>query len=180
MPFTPYHFGPSGLIGLIFQKWIDIPVFLLANVIVDLEVLVISSLGLGYPIHRYVHTLLIGAGAGTAWALAAWPLRNIFKKIMQILHIPYKTSLLKMIISGILGVWLHVIIDSIYHPDVRLFWPYKSIPLWRIITRQHVEFLCLVAIIPALILYLLTVILSWNKIEAEKEHKKKGKNNGSS
>lgn len=175
MPFTPYHFGPSGLIGLIFRKWIDIPVFVLANVIVDLEVLVISSLGLGYPIHRYFHTLLIGAGVGFVWALAAWPLRNVFKKIMQLLRIPYQTSLWKMIISGILGVWLHVIIDAIYHPDVRLFWPYKSIPLWRIITGQQLEFLCLVAIIPALILYLLTVILSWKKIGTEIDPQKERK-----
>jgi membrane-bound metal-dependent hydrolase YbcI (DUF457 family) len=175
MPFTPYHFGPSGFIGLIFRKWIDIPVFVLANVIVDLEVLIITQFRLGHPIHRYVHTLLIGAAAGIIWALAAWPLRNIFKKIMQLLRIPYKTSLLKMIISGVLGVWLHVIIDSIYHPDVHLFWPYKSIPLWRIITGQQLEFLCLIAIIATLILYLLTVILSWNKIEAEKAHEKERK-----
>ncbi len=172
MPFTPYHFGPSGFIGLIFRKWIDIPVFLLANVIVDLEVLAINFLGAGWPIHRYIHTLLIGAAAGIIWALSAWPLRNGFKKIMRLLRIPYQTSLCKMTISGILGVWLHVIIDSIYHPDVHLFWPYKSIPLWRIITGQQLEFLCLVAIIPALILYSLTVFLSWKKIEAEKAHEK--------
>ena len=175
MPFTPYHFGPSSLIGLAFRKWIDIPVFVLANVIVDLEVLIISQLRLGYPIHTDVHTLLIGAAAGIVWAFVAWPLRNVFKKIMQIIRIPYKTSLLKMIISGILGVWLHVIIDAIYHPDVHLFWPYKSIPLWRIITGQQLEFLCLIAFIPALILYLLIVILSWNKIEAEKAHEKEKK-----
>jgi len=77
-----------------------------------------------------------------------------------------------MIISGILGVWLHVVIDSIYHPDVHLFWPNKSIPLWRIITKQQLELLCLAFFIPALILYLLTVILSWKKIGAEKAAKK--------
>ena len=167
MPFTPYHFGPSGFIGLLFRKWIDIPVFILANVIVDIEVLIMVLLHVRYPIHRYTHTLLIGAGAGIVWALVAWPLRHIFKKIMLLLRIPYNTSIWKMIISGILGVWLHVVIDSIYHPDVRLFWPYKSIPLWRIITKQQLEFLCLVLLIPALILYFLTVILSWNKIGKE-------------
>ncbi len=172
MPYTPYHFGPSGFIGLAFRKWIDIPVFLLANVIVDVEVLIIALLDVHYPIHRYIHTLLLGTAAGIIWALAAWPLRNVFKKIMQILRLPYKTSLWKMIISGILGVWLHVVIDSIYHPDVRLFWPNKSIPLWRIITKQQLELLCLAFFIPALILYLLTVILSWKKIGAEKAAKK--------
>ncbi|MHC4641288.1 MAG: hypothetical protein ACYS32_06560, partial [Planctomycetota bacterium] len=83
---------------------------------------------------------------------------------------PYKPSLWKMLISGILGVWLHVVIDSIYHRDVCLFWPYKSIPLWRIITKQQLEFVCLIALIPALILYLLTVILSWEKNGSRKSN----------
>jgi membrane-bound metal-dependent hydrolase YbcI (DUF457 family) len=168
MPFTPYHFGPSGFIGLAFRKWLDIPVFILANAIVDMEVLVIVRLGLGYPIHRYLHTLLIGAAAGIGFALAAWPLRKVFKKIMRILSLPYQTSLRKMVISGILGVWFHVFIDAICHPDVHLFWPYKSILLWRLITKHQVESLCLAFFIPALILYLLTVILSRNKNKAEK------------
>ena len=43
MPFTPYHFGPSGFVGLVFGKWIDLPVFVLANVIVDVEVLVVQN-----------------------------------------------------------------------------------------------------------------------------------------
>ncbi|MHC4299546.1 MAG: hypothetical protein ACYS7Y_19890 [Planctomycetota bacterium] len=36
MPFTPYHFGPSGCVGLILRKWIDVPVFVLTNVIIDI------------------------------------------------------------------------------------------------------------------------------------------------
>ena len=67
MPFTPYHFGPSGFVGLVFRKWIDMPVFVLANVIVDVEVLAVGLFGLGWPIHRYCHTLLIGAVVGALW-----------------------------------------------------------------------------------------------------------------
>ena len=167
MPFTPYHFGPSGFIGLTFRKWIDIPVFVLANVIVDLEVLVINFLGVGRPIHRYTHTLLIGAAAGIIWALAAYPMRNVFKKIMLLLRIPYKTSFWKMMISGILGAWLHVLIDSIYHWDVRLFWPSKAKPLYALVTKQQVQTICLVLLIPAFILYILTAIQSWKKIDEE-------------
>ena len=43
MPFTPYHVGPSGFVGLVFGKWIDLPVFVLANVIVDVEVLAVQN-----------------------------------------------------------------------------------------------------------------------------------------
>lgn len=174
MPFTPYHFGPSGFIGLIFRKWIDIPVFILANVIVDLEVLVINFLGVGRPIHRYVHTLLIGAAAGIIWALVAWPLRNIFKKMMQILRLPYQTSLWKMLISGILGIWLHVATDSIYHPDVRLFWPSKIKPLYALLTKQQVETICLVFFIAAVVLWVVSM-LSYSKPKKSKEAVDNGK-----
>ena len=164
MPFTPYHFGPSGFIGLTFRKWLDIPVFVLANVIVDIEVLVVRLLGAGWPIHRYTHTLLIGAAAGIAWAMAAYLLRNVFKKIMQILRIPYKPSLWKMLVSGVLGVWLHVVIDSIYHRDVCLFWPNRRLtPLYKLVTKSQVKTICIFFLIAAFVLYILTVFVSWKK-----------------
>ena len=168
MPFTPYHFGPSGFIGLIFRKWLDIPVFVLANVIVDLEVFVIVRFGLGYPIHRYFHTLLIGAAAGILWATIAYPLRNLFKMIMQTLRIPYQTSFFKMLVSGVLGVWLHVIIDSIYHRDVRPFWPAGKNPLHALINGQQIEALCLVFFIAAIVLWTLEV-LSYSKLKKLKD-----------
>ncbi len=164
MPFTPYHFGPSGFIGLTLRKWLDIPVFVLANVIVDVEVLVVRLLDAGWPIHRYIHTLLIGAAAGIAWVIVAYPMRNLFKKIMQILLIPYQTSFLKMLVSGILGVWLHVVIDSIYHRDVSLFWPNRKLrPLYKLVTTQQVEMICAILFIWVLILYIMMVIKALKK-----------------
>ncbi len=175
MPFTSYHFGPSGFIGLIFRKWLDIPVFVLANVIVDLEVLVMNFLGVGWPIHRYVHTLLIGAAAGMIWALAAYPLRHLFKRLMQILRIPYQTSLPKMLISGVLGVWLHVVIDAIYHKDVRVFWPSRVTPLYALITSQQIKALCIVFFVPAVVLWVVAVV-SYSKRKKLKEAASNGKN----
>ena len=161
MPVTPYHFGPSGFVGLVFRKWLDLPVFVLANVIVDVEVLVIVFLGLGWPIHRYAHTLLIGAAVGLLWGAAAYPLRGLFKKIMQIFRLPYQTDLRKMLVSGVLGVWLHVLIDGVDHFDVRLFWPNKTISLWRMvghqITDEQIETICVVFLIAAVVPYAIAV-----------------------
>jgi membrane-bound metal-dependent hydrolase YbcI (DUF457 family) len=154
MPFTPYHFGPSAFFGLVFRKYIDIPVFLLANIAVDIEVLVINLLGLGWPVHRYVHNLLIGAAVGAVWGLSAYPLRNLFKKIMQLIRLPYQATLLKMIISGILGIWLHVLIDAPANWDIRLFWPSKIRPLWHLLTEQQTKAICLAFLLAAVIVYL--------------------------
>ena len=143
MPYTPFHFGPSGFIGLVLRKWIDVPVFVLANVIVDIEVPVMGLLRMGWPVHRYCHTLLIGAAVGVVWAVAAYPLRHFFKIIMRVLHIPYETTFRKMVISGVLGVWLHVLVDAIYHGDVRIFWLGNARPLWGLLSRGQVKAVCL-------------------------------------
>jgi len=153
MPFTPYHFGPSAFIGLALRKWLDVPVFVLANVIVDIEVFLYPR----WPVHRYFHTLLIGAAVGVIWGLAAYPFRNLFKKAMQILRIPYETGFWKMIVSGIFGVWLHAITDGIYHWDVRIFWPSKARPLWHLVSEGQVKTICLAFFIAAVILYIFTV-----------------------
>jgi membrane-bound metal-dependent hydrolase YbcI (DUF457 family) len=158
MPFTPYHFGPSGFLGLTLRKWLDFPVFVLANVVVDVEVLIINLLGLSRPFHRYTHTLLLGAIAGILWGVAAYPLRNFFGRIMRILHIPYQTGFWKMVVSGVLGVWLHVGIDAIYHWEVLAFWPSKARPLWNLISHAQVKIVCLAFLILTAVAYVFAVI----------------------
>jgi membrane-bound metal-dependent hydrolase YbcI (DUF457 family) len=153
VPFTLYHFGPSGFLGITLRKWLDIPVFVLANVVVDIEVLFNHH----WPVHRYFHTLLIGAVVGAIWGIAAYPLRHFFEKIMQMLRIPYQTSFWKMVISGVLGVWLHVLIDSIYHWDVRMFWPSKAKPLLGLISQGQVKILCIGFFVAAVIAYAFAV-----------------------
>jgi len=157
MPFTLYHFGPSGFVGLVFKKWIDIPVFVLANVVVDFEVLVIALLGLGWSPHRYCHTLLMGTAVGVIWAVAAYPLRHFFKQLMQVFRVPYRTSFWKMLVSGVLGVWFHVLIDAIYHWDVCLLWPSRARPLWHLVSEGQVKTICLAFFLAAVILYIFTV-----------------------
>jgi hypothetical protein len=154
MPFTPYHFGPSGFVGLVFRKWLDIPVFVLANVVVDIEVLFNHH----WPAHRHFHTLLIGAAVGAIWGIAAYPLRHLFEKIMRILRIPYQTGFRKMVVSGVLGVWLHVVIDAIYHCDVQVFWPSNANPLSGLISHEQVKILCVAFFFAALILYAIVAL----------------------
>jgi membrane-bound metal-dependent hydrolase YbcI (DUF457 family) len=150
MPITPYHFGPSGLIGLVFKRRIDLPVFLLANVVVDLEVLVISLSGLGHPTHRYCHTLLGGAIVGALWGLGAYPLRGLWRAIMSALSLPYDTTVGKMVLSGVLGVWAHVLIDSLQHDDMRIFWPVSRfcvadhVPY---VVHRHIPLICLMLLL---------------------------------
>jgi hypothetical protein len=183
MPFTAYHFGPSGFLGLALRKWLDLPVFMLANVVVDLEVLHHINFGHGHWPHRHwhFHSLLGGAIAGAILGTSAYwikPVRRFFERGMNLVRIKYKANLWKMIISGVLGAWVHVVIDAIYHYDVELFWPSKARklahPLWRLFSKninenhQQVEFWCLMCFVGAAVLYILAV-LSFMKAKEVKD-----------
>lgn len=131
--------------------------------VVDIEVLVIVLFDLGYPDHRYCHTFLVGSVLGLLWGAAAYPSRHLFKWLMQILRIPYQTSFRKMLISGVLGVWLHVLIDGIYHFDVRIFWPSSDLSGWwwttmhRRLSEEQIKTMCLFFFLAAVVPYLLAV-----------------------
>ncbi|MCD6175429.1 MAG: hydrolase [Planctomycetes bacterium] len=157
MPFTPYHFGPSGFVGLLFRRWLDVPVFIAANILIDIEVLVDQQFAPGWPVHQlwHFHTLLIGGLAGAIFGLVAYyikPVRWLCEKSMSLIGLPSKATLLSMVLAGLLGAWLHVIIDSFYHYDIQIFWPYRDNTIFRWInsgkmsnmaaTQRQVMFWC--------------------------------------
>jgi len=60
IPFTPYHLGPSGLFGILFLKWVDLPTLLIASIILDVEPILVIVFNLPYPIHGFFHSFLGG------------------------------------------------------------------------------------------------------------------------
>ena len=157
MPFTPYHFGPHGYVGLVFKRYLDLPVFVLANVAVDLEPLAVMVFGLSSRVHGYCHTFLFGTIVGIVWALVAYPFRDVIKVIMNAFRLRYSTTLVKMIVSGILGVWLHVLFDAPLYPDIRPFFPWDENPLYGIVSMFAVCRFCAICFVPAVILYVFLV-----------------------
>ncbi|MCK5566183.1 MAG: metal-dependent hydrolase [Planctomycetes bacterium] len=163
MPYPVYHLGVSGFFGLALRRFLDLPVLLLVNIPIDLEVLFASGRPASHHRHWHFHTLLVGGLIGTAVGLLVYHIRPVRKLItwtMNKLRIPYQPVRWKMVLSGILGVWLHVVLDAIYHYDVQLFWPLKARnlqrPLWRLVTAQQEEYICIALSIAAAILYILT------------------------
>jgi len=154
MPFTPFHFGPSALIGLPLRRWIDIPVFVLANVVIDFEPLAVMVFGLDYPLHGYFHTFLIGGVLGLIWGLIAFAFKPIWQFFMLLFGLKYKPSLLIMMISGILGVWLHVFIDSFLYDQMNPFFPIKGNPFHAMIRYSRVFWICEASLIAAVVIYI--------------------------
>jgi hypothetical protein len=155
MPFTPYHFGPNGFVALLFRKWMDVPVFIAANVLIDIEVIADSGIpwyfksaqpewwftGLapGWPVHQlwHFHTLLIGGLAGAVFGALIYffkPLRRLCERFMALVGLPGRATVWSMTLAGLLGACLHVLIDSFYHYDVQILWPQAVNPVFRWVT----------------------------------------------
>jgi membrane-bound metal-dependent hydrolase YbcI (DUF457 family) len=164
LPFTPYHFGPSALVGLAFRRWIDVPVIVLVNVAMDFEPLIVMLFNLGYPLHGYIHTLLFGSFFGILWAICSFYfLRRFYCWLMKLLRLPYQPRFRSMLLAGILGVWLHVFLDSIMHPDTRPFWPIETNPFLRAISVSRLYLICEYSIYAAFVLYAAILLVNYRR-----------------
>jgi|GEM_PF-6004376 len=105
------------------------------------------------PIHWICHTLLGGAVVGLVWAFVACPLRGVLRFAMQLLCLPYETSLRNMLIGGVLGVWLHVLVDSFLYIEMNPFWLLSGNPLYRLLSYQTIGFLCDLCLVSAIVVY---------------------------
>ncbi|MHC4905979.1 MAG: hypothetical protein ACYTEN_09185 [Planctomycetota bacterium] len=138
--------------GLLFRRWVDVPVFIAANVLIDVEVAADSGIpwffssprpewwfngfSPGWPVHQlwHFHTLLVGGLAGAIFGALIYyikPFRWFCEKLMALIHLPGRATLLSMMLAGLLGAWLHVLIDSFYHYDIQIFWPYRDNTIFR-------------------------------------------------
>lgn len=169
MPVTPFHIGPSACVALALRKHIDFPVFILVNFIVDLEPLAVILFRLDYSVHGYFHTLFFGTLVGGVSAVFFYLFRNILRKIMGFLRLPYETSFKKILISAVLGIWLHVLIDSFLYPDIRPFYPFKWNPLFGKIGYLAMYLTCTMLFILAVVLYKRTTRKKYEKPNTNSE-----------
>lgn len=153
MPFTPFHFVPSACVSLPLHRYLDVPIFIGANVVVDFEPLIVMKCGLDYPVHGYCHTLPIGGLIGCVLGILAYPCRNLIGSAMSMIRLPYSPALGKMVLSGMLGVWLHVLFDSVLYIDIRPLYPFNMNPVLGLLSSQTVYLICAVCFAPALVLY---------------------------
>ena len=154
MPFTPYHFGAHACASLPFHRQLDVPVFIAANVVIDLEPLLVMALDLDYPLHGYAHTLLVGGMIGLGFGALVYPFREPIGLLMGFLRLPYLPSWRRMMLSGMLGAWLHVLFDAPLYRDIRPFYPLQVNPLYGIASPHAVYTLCALLFVPAVLLYL--------------------------
>lgn len=161
MPLTPFHLGPALLLGLIFLRYVDLPTFIVANVIVDIEPMFILVFNLGYSHHQFFHTFL----GGTIVALViAWIMNRIRGKLSPLLlffKIEQKPTFTNILIASVFGTYIHILLDSWVHGDVKPFFPLDVNPFLNesMSSTLGVYMLCIWSFIGGLIVYSIRTIL---------------------
>jgi len=160
MPFTPYHIGPGVPIKAILQDRFSLIIFSGAQVVMDLQPLVVMLTGRG-EIHGSTHTLLGATALGVLAALALrYPTRwllNLFRpRTIPKVGIKWKTAFL----SALLGTISHAVIDALIYPDVEPFWPFSaSNPLRSGITTPQMITFCWLSGVVGLVLYIIARLI---------------------
>lgn len=153
MPFTPYHLGPALLVGAPLRKKIHLPTFIAANVIVDVEPLLVLLLQpAGYPLHGYAHTILGALAIGILLSYAPLLYRRKFLKVDA-------GGARIYIVAGCSGTVMHVLLDSPLYYDIAPFYPLRYNPLYYPQLTQFMYDLCLYSFIAGLIAYIVSRIL---------------------
>lgn len=132
MPFTPFHLGLGLGLGLPLRRYLHTPTFLLANIIVDVEPLLVLLLGLRYPLHGYLHTFLsaipLGFILGYIMLLFENPLKPVYRKLLLE---DGKLELKSFTAAGCLGTGLHILLDAPLYTDIKPFYPAAFNPLYN-------------------------------------------------
>lgn len=145
MPFTPFHFGPALGFGLPLRRYMHVPTFILANVIVDVEPFLVLILGLRYPLHGYLHTFLLASLLGLTLGYAMFCLKNIFHPLFKtlLLEKDQTQNLRSFLAPGVLGTAFHVLLDSPLYSDIQPFYPLTINPLYDPALTSEVYSFCM-------------------------------------
>ena len=126
MPFTPVHMGSGLLIKALLQGSFSLMVFGWAQILMDVQPLVVMLRGEGH-LHGFSHTYL-GATLIALITIASGKfLSELGLKILKLPgHEDVEIAWLIVIISALIGTYSHVAIDSIMHSDIEPFYPVSA------------------------------------------------------
>ncbi len=133
MPFTPFHFGPALGLGLPLRRYLHVPTFLVASVIVDVEPLLVLVLGLSYPLHGYLHTFLFASLTGLVLGYVMFSLDGFLSPVFRALRLVAEGGQDRsaFMVTGVLGAAFHVLLDSPLYGDIRPFYPFTQNPFYN-------------------------------------------------
>ena len=157
MPLTPFHLGPALLLGLIFFKYVHFPTFLLANIIIDIEPFLVIVLNLDYPIHGFFHSFAGGIILAIPLTLVMVRIKGNLSPLVKLFRVEQRSSFKNVVIASLSGLFIHVLLDSRMHSDMKPFFPFELNPFlhgsWQVIYELYS--LCSLMFIGGVIFYII-------------------------
>ncbi len=166
MPLTPNHLGPGILFGIVFLSFLDLPTFLIASVIVDIEPILILLLGLDAPLHGFFHSFLGGTIIALILTGIMTLLRKLFTPVMSFFKLEQERSFIKILMASLLGIYIHILFDSLMHTDIKPFYPLDFNPFLGYASELGVSAtrICEYSFLAGLTAYIIRLIIYyWRK-----------------
>jgi len=169
MPFTPYHFGPAVLVGVLLFPFIDLTTVMVASVILDLEPLAVILFDLSMPLHSFFHTYLGATIVAVVLSICIYPFRKHLNDFVSLFGLEQESSFRHILPASLIGTFSHVLLDSFLYPEMNPFYPFVGNPFVGILAGAFVYNLCLILGFVGFFVYLLRVFLNLrvNRIDGD-------------
>ena len=165
MPFTPYHFGPGLVLGVILFPFVDMATVLIASVILDIEPIVVLFFGLPYPIHGFFHTYLGASIAALVLSGIAYSIREYLNNFVSLFGLHQRSSHLHIIGASFVGTYFHVFLDSFLYSDMNPFYPILGNQFLGFFPSGAVYNFCLICGFVGFICYIVRALLKPGAID---------------
>lgn len=152
MPFTPFHMGPAAALKAAAPRHLSLTVFGFTQVLIDLEPLY-YILRHEAILHRFFHTYVGATVIGLAGVVLGRPVCQWLLLVLyrlggqaqrQAARVASRIPLGAAVAGAFLGVYSHVVLDSIMHADIRPLAPFSQAnPLFRVLSLDALHQLCL-------------------------------------
>ncbi len=160
MPFTPLHLGPGLAVKSVSQQKFSLLVFAWAQVLIDLEPLMVILTGKG-TLHGISHTFAAGTALGALAALSGKPVLDWLHKVLRKKNRPpavlsWRTALW----SGIGGGVSHILLDALIYPDMSPFWPLLQGNPMDVFTNTGMTRFCILSGLAGALVWLVVALVN--------------------
>jgi membrane-bound metal-dependent hydrolase YbcI (DUF457 family) len=166
MPFTPYHFGPALLLGVLLFPFVDLVTVMMASVIVDLEPLAVLLFGLPGPLHGFFHTYLGASIVALVLSAFIYPFRKYLNTIVSLFGLHQSSSFRHIIAASFVGTYSHIFLDSFLYAEMNPFYPILGNPFVGLFSGGIVYTFCVFAGLVGIIVYVLRAIFKPGDIDS--------------
>jgi len=123
MPLTPFHLGPTLLLGVLLYRWLDLPTLLAGSVIVDVRAALIVFGPFDGPVHGILTTFAGGTIIALVTGAAVLVLPQSVQSVLNYTRLADTTSASASFGAAIVGVYSHIVLDSLLYTDTHPFYP---------------------------------------------------------